>query len=117
MWPCTQESTQLIAWLDYQDLSKEEVSGKYGFSSATLLEAIELVMFNNRMRFGDIIIKQLSKIAMGMSPALTIANLYVAIYEEMHVLNFVPSTVRYFASSRQKISGEKDGSSWCPFLC
>ena len=52
-------------------------------------------MFNNRMRFGDIIVKQLSGIAMGMSPAPTIANIYVAIYEEMHVLNFVPSTVRY----------------------
>jgi hypothetical protein len=76
-------------------LSKKEVSGKYGFSSAPLLEAIELVMFNNRMRFGDIIVKQLSTIAMGMSPAPTIANLYVAINEEMHVLNFVPSTVRY----------------------
>jgi len=32
---------------------------------------------------------------MGMSLAPTIANLYVAIYEEMHVLNFIPSTVRY----------------------
>jgi len=52
-------------------------------------------MFNNHMRFGDIIVKQLSGIAMGMSPAPTIANLYVAIYEEMHVLNFIPSTVRY----------------------
>ncbi len=38
---------------------------------------------------GDIIVKQLSGIAMGMSPAPTIANLYVAIYEEMHVLNFI----------------------------
>jgi hypothetical protein len=76
-------------------LSKEEVSGRYGFSSAALLEAIEIVMFNNRMRFGDIIVKQLSGIAMGMSPAPTIANLYVAIYEEMHVLNFIPLTVRY----------------------
>jgi len=76
-------------------LSKEEVSGKYGLSSAALLKAIELVMFNNHMRFGDIIVKQLSGIVMGMSPAPTIANLYVAIYEEMHVLNFIPSTVLY----------------------
>jgi len=58
-------------------LSKEEVSSRYGFSSAALLGAIELVMFNNHMRFGDIIVKQLSGIAMGMSPAPTIANLYV----------------------------------------
>ena len=56
-------------------LSKEEVSGKYGFSSAALLEAIEIMMFSNRMRFGDIIVKQLSGIAMGMSPAPTIANI------------------------------------------
>jgi hypothetical protein len=71
-------------------LSKEEVSSRYGFSATALLEALELVMFNNRMRFGDIIVKQLSGIAMGMSPAPTIANLYVAIYEEMHVLQHIP---------------------------
>jgi hypothetical protein len=64
-----------------EHLSKEEVSGRYGFLATALLEALELVMFNNRMRFGDIIVKQLSGIAMGMSPAPTIANLYVAIYE------------------------------------
>ncbi|KAL3763565.1 hypothetical protein ACHAW5_008108, partial [Stephanodiscus triporus] len=62
---------------------------------ALLLEALELVMFNNRMRFGDIIVKQLSGIAMGMSPAPTIANLYVAIYEELHVLKYIPLPVLY----------------------
>jgi hypothetical protein len=76
-------------------LSKPEISGKYGFSSTALLEAIELVMFNNRMRFGDIIVKQISGIAMGMSPAPTISNLYVAIYEEMHVLKFLTSPILY----------------------
>jgi hypothetical protein len=53
----------------------------YGFLSTALSEALEFMMFNNRMRFGDIIVKQISGIAMGMSPAPTIANLYVAIYE------------------------------------
>jgi hypothetical protein len=38
-------------------LSKEEVSSKYGFSPAALLEALAPVMFNNRMRFGDIVVK------------------------------------------------------------
>ena len=71
-------------------LSKTEVSGKYGFSSTALLEAIEIVMFNNRMRFGDITVKQISGIAMGMSPAPTISNLYMAIYEETHILKFLP---------------------------
>ena len=32
---------------------------------------------------------------MGMSPAPTIANLYMAIYEEMHVLKCIPKTVLY----------------------
>jgi hypothetical protein len=76
-------------------LSKPEISGKYGFSSTALLEAIELVMFNNRMRFGDIIAKQKSGIAMGMSPAPTISNLYMAIYEEMQVLKFLPLIILY----------------------
>jgi len=76
-------------------LSNQEVILKYGYSAKALLEAIELVMFNNRMRFGDIIVKQLSGIAMGMSPAPTIANLYVAIYEEMHILQFLPSPILY----------------------
>jgi hypothetical protein len=71
-------------------LSKTEVSGKYGFSSTALLEAIEIIMFNNRMRFGDIKVKQISGIAMGMSPAPTISNLYMAIYEETHILKFLP---------------------------
>ena len=76
-------------------LSKPEVAGKYGFTPTALLEAIEIVMFNNRMRFGDITVKQLSGIAMGMSPAPTISNLYVAIYEEMHILKFLPSPILY----------------------
>ena len=76
-------------------LSKDEITKQYGYSATALLEAIKLVMFNNRMRFGDIIVQQLSGIAMGMSPAPTIANLYVAIYEEMHILKFLPSPVLY----------------------
>ena len=46
-----------------------------------LVEALTLVMKNNRMKFGDIIIQQLTGIAMGMSPAPAIANLFVAIFE------------------------------------
>ena len=52
-------------------------------------------MFNNRMRFGDIIAKQISGIAMGMSPAPTISNLYMAIYEEIQVLKFIPLIILY----------------------
>jgi hypothetical protein len=47
------------------------------------------MMENICMRFGDVIVKQVSGIAMGMSPALTIANLFVAIYEKTHVIQYV----------------------------
>jgi hypothetical protein len=59
------------------------------------VDAIKLVMENNRMRFGDVIVKQVSRIAMGMSPAPTIANLFMAIYEKTHVLQYVPHVVLY----------------------
>ena len=49
-------------------------------------EALSLVMLNNRMRFNNIVVKQHKGIAMGMSPAPTIANLYVSIFEEQHLL-------------------------------
>jgi hypothetical protein len=42
-------------------------------------EAMEIVIKNNRMRIGDLIYHQIRGIAMGMSLAPTIANLYVAI--------------------------------------
>ena len=87
-------TAQCIARLsDY--LSSPDISSKYGFSPKALLEALALVMLNNRMRFGDIIVKQLSGIAMGMSPAPTIANLFVAIYENTHILPYIPQVVLY----------------------
>ena len=93
MYPSINTEDCLVRLTNY--LSKKEISCKYGFSSRALLEAIELVMFNNRMRFGDIIVRQISGIAMGMSPAPTISNLYMAIYEETHVLKFLPSPILY----------------------
>ena len=43
-----------------------------------IIEAMDIVICNNRMRFGDLIFHQIRGVAMGMSPAPTIANLYVA---------------------------------------
>ncbi|KAL7526875.1 hypothetical protein ACHAWF_001948 [Thalassiosira exigua] len=59
------------------------------YRPSTLLSAIALVMRNNRMRFGDIFVRQLTGIAMGMSPAPTIANLFVAIHEAAEILQFL----------------------------
>ena len=51
-----------------------------------LIDAIEIVMRNNRMRFGDIIVRMVRGIAMGMSPAPPIANLFMAIAEATDIL-------------------------------
>ncbi|KAL7541632.1 hypothetical protein ACHAWF_006986 [Thalassiosira exigua] len=48
-------------------------------------------MRNNRMRFGDVIVRQLVGISMAMSPAPTIANLFVAIHEALEILKWLDS--------------------------
>lgn len=53
-----------------------------------LIEAIDIVMNNNRMRFDDLIVHQHKGIAMGMAPAPSIANLFVAIYETSNIVTF-----------------------------
>jgi hypothetical protein len=58
---------------------------------AAVTSAMEIVMKNNRMRFDDLIFHQIRGVAMGMSPAPTIANLYVAIYEATHILPLLNS--------------------------
>ena len=73
-------------------LSDPEVRKQFPhYNYKALIAALEIVMRNNRMRFGDIIAKQLVGIAMGMSPAPTIANLYVAIHEANELLRFLDS--------------------------
>jgi hypothetical protein len=62
---------------------------------ATLIEALHIVMHNNIMRFGNLLFHQHKGIAMGMAPAPSIANLFVAIYEETHIAAF-PSTSLHF---------------------
>ena len=71
-------------------LMEPPVYTKLGDTSPTaLLEAIEIVMRSNIMRFGDLLIRQDTGVAMGISPAPTIANLFVAIHEREKVLPFL----------------------------
>mmetsp|Transcript_18939 Transcript_18939/g.41008 ORF Transcript_18939/g.41008 Transcript_18939/m.41008 type:complete len:639 (+) Transcript_18939:377-2293(+) len=65
------------------------------YSPRALMDAIKIVMKNNRMRFGDIIAKQIKGIAMGMSPAPTIANLFVALHEITALLQFLKKFLRF----------------------
>jgi hypothetical protein len=48
------------------------------------------------MRFGDSIFRQTRGVAMGMSPAPTIANLYVATYERNHIIPLIGSYLMYY---------------------
>ena len=58
--------------------------------------AMEIVMKNNRMRFGDLIYHQTRGVAMGMSPAPTIANLYVAIYELEFIIPLLEKYLMFY---------------------
>ncbi len=59
-------------------------------------EAMEIVMRNNWMRFGDLIFCQIRGVAMGMSPAPTITSLYVAIYEHDHIIPLIGKYLMYY---------------------
>jgi hypothetical protein len=93
MYPSINAADCLAQLLGY--LSNTDVSSRYGFLPPALLEALALVMFNSCMRFGDVIVKQISGIAMGMFPAPTIANFHMAIYEGEHVLRYISLVVLY----------------------
>ena len=58
----------------------------------SIIAAMNIVMRNNRMQFGDLIYHQIRGIAMGISPAPTIANLFVAIFE---LTNIIPLLNKY----------------------
>ncbi|KAL7525018.1 hypothetical protein ACHAWF_001173, partial [Thalassiosira exigua] len=60
-----------------------------------LIKALTIVMRNNRMRFGNLVVLQLLGIAMGMAPAPTIANLFVALHEEAEILHWLKICVHY----------------------
>jgi hypothetical protein len=57
---------------------------------------MNIIMQNNRMRFGDLIFRQTHGVAMGMSPAPTIANLYVPIYEHDQIIPPIDSYLMYY---------------------
>jgi hypothetical protein len=91
MYPSINTTQCILRLSEY--FSSPEITSKYGFSSKVLIKVLTLVMLNNCMQFGDIIVKQLSGIAMDMLLAPTIANLFVAIYETTHVLPCIPQIV------------------------
>jgi hypothetical protein len=71
-----------------------EIWDKYDFKAVE--EAMNIVMWSNRIQFGDLIFHQTCGVAMGMLPAPTIANLYVAIYEHDHIIPLIGSYLMYY---------------------
>ena len=67
-------------------LKNQDNKLKFKYTDNALLAVIKIVMKNNRIRFGDFIAKQIKGIAMGMSPAPTIANLFAAIHKDKELL-------------------------------
>ena len=65
------------------------------YPAKALVKALHLIMKNNRLRFGDIIVQQLKGIAMGMSPAPAIANQFGVIYKTDDIL---PAFKKYLPS-------------------
>jgi hypothetical protein len=57
---------------------------------------MEIVMKKNQMQFGNLIYHQIRGVAMGMSPASTIANLYVAIYKLNHIIPLLDKYLMFY---------------------
>ena len=51
-------------------LRREEIQQKFWFSAGYLIEAIDVVLRSNIMKFGDTFVEQISGVAMGVLPPL-----------------------------------------------
>ena len=71
----------LIVLTDY--LRRPEVIAKFDYNPDCLIEAIGIILRSNIMRFGDIYVKQIRGVAMGICPAPPIATLFFAIHEDV----------------------------------
>lgn len=70
----------LMVLSDY--LRRPDVQSKFEYNADCLIEALGIVLRSNIMKFGDIYVKQISGVAMGVAPAPPIATLYFAVHED-----------------------------------
>jgi len=105
-------------------LKDPETSTKYPhLYPDALIEALHIVMRNNRMKFGNMIVHQHKGIAMGMAPTPSIANLFVAIYEQAHITTFPASSLHFlrrfiddgFGIWLRDIDSKTDEANWTLF--
>ena len=77
-------------------LEKRETQARFNYPCKALVQALIIVMKNNRMTFGDVFVQQLAGVAMGMSPAPPIANLYVALHESTFIPDWLTSSLFFY---------------------
>jgi hypothetical protein len=68
-----------------------------------IIAAMNIVMRNNRMQFGDLIYHQIRGIPMGISPAPTIANLFVAIFELTIIIPLLNKYLFFYKRSSKTV--------------
>ncbi len=96
---------QCIDWLT-SFLSDTATIQKFPHLKPTaLIEAIKIVMNNNQIHFNNSIVHKHKGIAMGMAPAPSIANLFVAIYEASNIVTFPRPIFPSFNDSSTMASG------------
>ena len=64
-------------------LRRDETIRKFDYNPDTLIEAISIVLRSNVMKFGDIFVRQISGVAMGINPAPPIATIFFALHEDV----------------------------------
>ena len=55
--------------------------------SKTLMDASKMVMKEKSMKFGDLFVKHIKWVAIGMSPAPPITNVFVVVFKEENVVD------------------------------
>ena len=63
-------------------LRRPQVQQQFGYDADCLIEALGIVLRSNVMKFGDVVVKQISGVAMGVPPAPPIATIYFGVKEE-----------------------------------
>ena len=77
-------------------LKQKETQARFNYPCKALIQALTMVIKNNSMTFGDTFIQQLAGIAMEMSPAPPIANLYVALHESTFISDRLKSSLFFY---------------------
>ena len=108
--------SRIASWLEF-DLKIHTSELK------AIVSALEIILKNNRLVCGDLFAEQLNGIATGTSPATSIANLFLSIFEKEKIIEqfarYTPFLKRYiddgFGVWRSDPDPIKDAEAWASF--